>query len=436
MCVSRFNERVVRTVRATVRAQVARARDGGGPVPVRDGAAASQGKHGDPDRTSETTSPAGRRDLSDRDQVEREKAAEAEARVLSRDEPELGAPGPPLDRRSPYLVGMFGAAGVATTYVLLQLLLRAGGVLALIVLALLLAIGLDPAVQWLVRRGLPRWAAVTLVSLLVIGGVLGFFAAAIPPLAAQTGQFVKALPDYLKHVNDHSSTLGRLEAHYHVRERASQLLHAAGGVKLFGGLLGAGMIVLDALASTLTVLVLTIYFLADLPRIRKLIYRLVPQSRRPRAILLGDEMFAKVGGYVLGNLLTSLIAAALAFVWLVIWHVPYALLLSLMVALLDLIPVIGALTGGIIVTLVSATVSIPVAIATAVYFTVYKHAEDYLIVPRIIGRTVDVPATATLVAVLLGGTTLGIIGALIAIPVAAAIRLLLHEVVFPRLDRI
>ncbi|MCW2637982.1 MAG: family transporter [Dactylosporangium sp.] len=401
-------------------------------MPVRDGAAAADGEERDPDRAFETTLPAGERAS---DQVEVRKAAESEASALSRDKPELGTPGPPLNRRSPYIVGMLGAAGVATTYVLLQLVLRSGGVLALIVLALLLAIGLDPVVQWLIRRRLPRWAAVTLVSLLVIGGVIGFFAAAIPPLAAQTGQFVKALPDYFKHLNDRSSTLGRLEAHYHVRERATQLLHAAGGTRLFGGLLGAGIIVLDAFVSTLTMLVLTIYFLADLPRIRKLIYRLVPGTRRPRAILLGDQIFGKVGGYVLGNLITSLIAAALAFVWLVIWHVPYPLLLSLMVALFDLIPVIGALTAGIIVTLVSLTISIPVAIATAVYFTVYKHAEDYFIVPRIIGRTVDVPATATLVAVLIGGTALGIVGALIAIPVAAAIRLLLREVVFPRLDR-
>ncbi|HEV7897561.1 MAG TPA: AI-2E family transporter [Planosporangium sp.] len=403
-------------------------------MPGQDGTAA-QGEHPDPDRAFETTLPAGERGLSDRDQVEVRRAAEAEARALSRDKPSLGEPGPPLNRRSPYIVGMLGAAGVATTYVLLQFLLRAGGVIALIVLALFLAIGLDPAVRWLIRRGLPRWAAVTVVSLVVVGGVIGFFAAAIPPLVAQTAQFVKELPSYLRHLNDHSSTLGRLESHYHVRERASQLFSAAGGTKLFGGLLGAGMIVLDALVSTLTVLVLTIYLLADLPRIRKLIYRLVPGSRRPRAILLGDEMFEKIGGYVLGNLITSLIAAALAFVWLVIWHVPYPLLLSLMVALFDLIPVVGALTAGIIVTLVSATISIPVAIATAVYFTVYKHAEDYLLVPRIIGRTVDVPATATLVAVLIGGTALGIVGALIAIPVAASVRLLLHEVVFPRLDR-
>jgi predicted PurR-regulated permease PerM len=402
-----------------------------GPVPVRDGPAA-HGDDGDPDRAFDTTLPAGERDA---DPVEMRKAAEAKARVLSRDEPELGEPGPPLNRRSPYILGMFGAAGVATTYVLLQILLRAGGVIALIVLALLLAAGLDPVVQWLIRRGISRRLAVTLVSLVVIGGVLGFLAAAITPLAEQAGQFVKELPVYLRHLNDRSSTLGRLEAQFHVRERATQLLHGAGGANLFGGLLGASVVVLGALASTLTVLVLTIYFLADLPRIRALIYRLVPRRRRPRAILLGDQIFGKVGGYVLGNLLTSLIAAALTFVWLVFWHVPYPLLLSLMVALFDLIPVVGALTGGIIVTLVSLTVSLPVAIATAVYFVVYKHLEDWLLVPRIMGRTVDVPATATLVAVLLGGTALGIIGALIAIPVAAAIRLLLREVVFPRLDR-
>lgn len=397
--------------------------------------AARRGAGEDPDRAFETTLPAGEEDLSHRDQIEVREAAEAEARALSEEQPSLGPPGPPLNRRSPYLVGLLGAAGVATTYILLQVMLRAGGVLALILLALFLAIGLDPATQWFVRRGWPRWAAVTLVSLLVIGGVLGFLAAAIPPLVAQTGALIKELPIYLRHLNDHSSWLGRLETHYHIRERASQLFNAAGGIRLFGGLLGAGEIVLGALASTLTVLVLTIYLLADMPRIRRLIYRLVPRSRRPRAILLGDEMFAKVGGYVLGNLITSVIAGVGTFVWLISWHIPYPVLLSIMVALFDLIPVIGAPTAGVIVSLVALTVSLPVAVATAAFYTAYKLAEDYLLVPRIIGRSVDVPATATLLAVLLGGTALGIVGALIAIPVAAAIRLMLHEIVFPRLDR-
>ncbi|MGC9665766.1 AI-2E family transporter [Planosporangium sp. 12N6] len=409
-------------------------------MPVQDGAAAEMGEDRaadrNPDRAFETTLPAGEHDLSERDRVEVARAAEAEAHDLARDRPALGPPGPPVNRRSPYVVGAFGAAGVATTYVLLTLVLRAGQVLILIVLSLFLAIGLDPAVQWLLRRGLPRWAAVTLVSLILVGAVGGFIAAAIPPLVAQTSQLVRELPGYLHHLTAHNSTLGRLETRYHLRERASQLFSAAGGAKLFGGLLGAGMIVLDALASTLTVLVLTVYLLADMPRIRRLLYRLVPRSRRPRAILLGDEMFGKVGGYVLGNLITSLIIGTGTFVWLTVFHVPYPLLLSIMVALFDLIPVIGSPAAGVIVTLVALTVSLPVAIATAVFYTVYKLLEDYLLVPRIIGHTVDVPATVTFVAVLIGGATLGIVGALIAIPVAAGIRLLLHEVIFPRLDRI
>jgi predicted PurR-regulated permease PerM len=272
------------------------------------------------------------------------------------------------------------------------------------------------------------------VALLILGIVVGFFAAAIPPLATQTTQLIKELPRYLQQLNDHSSTLGRIDARFHLRERITQLTGGSGG-SLFGGILGAGQIVLGALASTLTVLVLTIYLLADLPRIRKLIYRLVPTSRRPRAIMLGDEMFAKVGGYVLGNVLTSLIAGAGTFLWLITWGVPYPVLLSIMVALFDLIPIIGAPTAGVIVSLVALTVSAPVAVATAVFYTVYKLAEDYFIVPRIIGRSVDVPATATLVAVLVGGTALGLVGALVAIPVAAALRLLLRETLFPRLDR-
>jgi predicted PurR-regulated permease PerM len=185
----------------------------------------------------------------------------------------------------------------------------------------------------------------------------------------------------------------------------------------------------------LLVLVLSVYFLAGLPKIKLFAYRLVPHSRRPRVILISDEIFAKVGGYMLGNLLTSAIAALGTFVWMLAWGIPYPVLLALLIALLDLIPVVGSTVGGAIVTLVALTVSLPVAIATLAFYIVYRLAEDYLIVPRVMGRTVQVPAIVSMVSVLIGGALLGIIGALIAIPVAAAIRLLLQEIVFRRLDQ-
>jgi predicted PurR-regulated permease PerM len=355
-----------------------------------------------------------------------EPAAETEALPADR-------PGPPVSRRSPFYVGLVGAAGVATTYGLVQLLVAARDVLVLVGLALFLAIGLDPAVRWLERR-MPRWAAVTIVVVALAGTVIGFLAAAIPPLASQASAFAHQLPHYLNELRDRSSTVGRLNDRYHLQQRLTTAV-SGGGTGLFGGLLGAGRLVLDAVAKTLTVLVLTVYFLVDFPRIRQLIYRLVPRRRRPRAVLLGDEIFAKVGGFVLGNLLTSAIAGAGTFGWLLVWQIPYPLLLSLMVALLDLIPVVGSTTAGIIVSLVALTVSVPVAIATLVFYVLYRLAEDYFIVPRVMGRVIEVPATVTLVAVLLGGAMLGIVGALVAIPCAAAVRILLNESVFPRLDR-
>ena len=201
-----------------------------------------------------------------------------------------------------------------------------------------------------------------------------------------------------------------------------------------GGVLGAGELVLSTVSFILAMLVLSIYFLIGLPRIKVFAYQLVPHSRRPRVILIGDEILAKVGGYVLGNFITSVIAGLGTFFWLLAWGVPYPILLAMFVAFLDLIPVIGSTVGGAVVSLVALTVSLPVAVATLAFYIVYRLAEDYLIVPRVMGRTVQVPAIVSLIAVLIGGVLLGIVGALVAIPVAAAIRLLLHEVAIRRLD--
>ncbi len=345
----------------------------------------------------------------------------------------LGRPGRPLNKRSPFFIGMAAAAGVAVTYGLVEVVIRARSVLVLIGLALFIAAGLDPAVSWLTKRGLPRPAAVIVILLAAVAVVGGFLASAIPPLAAQTTALTQQLPHYMRSLQDHNSELGKLNAHYQIQQRLSKLLSTR-GTALIGGVLGAGELVLSAATSLLVVAVLTIYFLASMPRIKLFAYRLAPQSRRARVILIGDEILTKVGGYVLGNFLTSAIAGVGTYIWLLAFGIPYPLLLSLLVALLDLIPVIGSTIGGAAVSLVALTVSFPIALATLGFYIAYRLAEDYLIVPRIMGRTVEVPAVVTVVAVLLGGALMGIVGALVAIPAAAALRLLLHEVTFRRLD--
>ncbi len=357
-----------------------------------------------------------------------------EAAAVAEETGGLGVPGRPINRRSPFMIGMAGAFGVAVTYGLVELFIRARAVLILIGLALFIAAGLDPIVGWLTRHRMPRWAAVLTVIGCSVGVIAAFLAAAIPPLTNETTALAHQIPHYVQDLQNRNSQLGKLNVKYHLQQRLTTLVTSKGS-SLVGGVLGAGALVLSTASSLLAVLVLSIYFLSGLPQIKLFAYRLVPHSRRPRVILIGDEILAKVGGYVLGNFITSVIAGAGTFLWMLAFGIPYPLLLAMFVALLDLIPVIGSTIGGVVVTLVALTVSLPVAVGTLVFYVGYRLAEDYLIVPRIMGRTVEVPAIVSLIAVLLGGVLLGIVGALVAIPTAAAIRLVLNEVVIRRLDK-
>jgi len=322
----------------------------------------------------------------------------------------LGTPGRPVNRRSPFMIGLTGALGVAVAYGLIELVIRARSVLILIGLAMFIAVGLDPIVGWLVRHRMPRWAAVITVIVCGLAIMAGFLAAAIPPLASEATALAHQIPHYMHTLQDRNSQLGRINVKYHVQQHLTGLVTSRGG-SLVGGVLGAGALVLSTASAIVAIMVLSVYFLAGLPQIKMFAYRLVPHSRRPRVILIGDEIFAKVGGYVLGNFITSVIAGLGTYVWLLAWGVPYPLLLGMFVAILDLIPVIGSTIGGIVVSLVALTVSLPVALATLAFYIGY------------------------LVAVLIGGVLLGIVGALVAIPVAAAIRLLLHEIAIRRLDK-
>jgi predicted PurR-regulated permease PerM len=363
--------------------------------------------------------------------------AEAEmlAAEMSSDEEPLGSLGPRFNRRSPFYIGAAASAGVAVTYAAVRVLASMSPVLVLIGVAFFLALGLEPVASWFVNHKLPRWAATTVVFVLFLIVMGAFVAAAIPPIAQQAGELINQIPHYLQQAQDHSSAIGRLNDRFHLQQRLTDTINGSGG-SVLNEVVSAGSAVFGAVADSLIVIVLTVYFLVDMPRIRTTLYRLVPSSRRPRAILIGDEVFAKVGAYVLGNVLTSVIAGTATVIWLTVFGIPYPLLLGIFVALLDLVPIIGSTIAGVVVAAVALTISLPVCIATIIFFVVFRLVEDYILVPRIIGRVVKVPALVTVVAVLIGGALLGIIGALVAIPVAAALQLLTQEVLYPRLDEV
>jgi predicted PurR-regulated permease PerM len=346
----------------------------------------------------------------------------------------FGEIGERFDRRSPFWIGMAGGLGLAVAYVLWLAISSSEGLLLLVVLAMVIAIGLDPVVGLLQRARVPRWLGVTIVSLSVLGVVALFLALAIPPIANEVNLFVKQAPHYVQSLQSKSSLLGRINRQFHVVRDLKKELSNGGLGKVGTGLLGAGEKAIGVVGGILIVVVLTVYFLADMARLKRNIQRLTPRSRRARTEPLIEEAFARVGGYVLGNVLTSVIAGLGTLAWLEIFSVPYPALLAVFVGLMDLIPIVGSTIAGFFVALVALTVSLPVAVATAAFYIVYRQAEDYLITPRVMRRTVRVSGLVTVLAVLIGGSLLGIIGALIAIPAAAIIQLIVEEVVLRRMD--
>jgi predicted PurR-regulated permease PerM len=346
---------------------------------------------------------------------------------------ELGTPGRPFDRRHPFFVGLSGALGVAVAYVLFRGIADITGVLVIVGLALFIAIGLNPIIDVLTAHSLSRGAAVVIVTLGFVAIVGAFVVVAIPPITHEFHVLVTNYPRYKSDLVLGRGWAGRWAVRFHL----TGYLTGRSKLKLpvAGGLLGAGRVLLSVGVATVSVVALTIYFLIALPGVKNLWLSLIARSRRERVALLTDEVFDRVGGFMLGNLLTSVISAVGTYIWLVIFGVPYALLLALVVAVFDLIPMVGSTIAGVIVSLVALTKGLPVGIATAAFYITYRFLEDYLLNPRVMKHTVKVSPGLTIIATLIGGSLLGIIGALIAIPIAATIHLLLEEVAFPRQNR-
>jgi predicted PurR-regulated permease PerM len=292
---------------------------------------------------------------------------EVEARVDA-DNP-FGRPGERLSRRSPFAVGFLGGLGALLAFVIGLAIADTRQVLVLILVAGFLAVGLDPLVTWLTGKGLRRGHAVLVVVVLVVLLLAGFIAAVAPPIASQTKALIHQGPSYVQRL-DRNPTIARFDAHYHVVQKVQQRARNGFSITALGGVFGVGKAILSALASLLTVVILMIYFLANLPAIKGIVYRAVPRTRRARVGLLVDEMLARVGGYVLGNLATSLVAGGTSFLWLIAWGIPYPVALAVFVAVTDLIPLIGATIGAVIVSTVALFHGLVPGIATIVFFLV------------------------------------------------------------------
>jgi len=341
----------------------------------------------------------------------------------------MGTPGPPIRRGNPFTFGFFAALGVLVAWGLWNALGQARSVLILLLVAIFIAVGLNPLVEWFMRRGLKRGLSVGVVFLLMILAVVGVGFAIVPVVSDQIDSLIKNAPGYLD-LLEKSKTLNQLNTKYHFIQKAQDYIQdPALAQRAFGGILGVGKVVANALFNTFTILVLTLYFLASLPSVKRAAYSLVPGTRRRRVSILGDEVLGRVGGYVSGQFMVALCAGVTMFIFLEIVGLrQYAVALAIVVMFCDFIPMVGGLIGVVIVSLIGFTGGLWIGIACLIYGVIYQQIENYVVAPRIMRRAVDIPGAVTVIAALLGGALLGVVGALLAIPSAAALLLIIREV--------
>lgn len=384
------------------------AAEGSGDEPV-------EGRVAEPERSAQTADEAD--------------APDDEAAVL----PPTGKFGPlgrPMGRNA-FVTGFvfgLGALLAYTTYIAVK---NAAGMLLLIFIALFLAVGLNPAVVRLRKWGVPHGLAVAAVALGIILLLCGGLFALVPPVVNESTEVIDNLPGYVDQLNN-NPTIRDLNERYDIIQRASSAVTPDNITRALGGVLGGASLVFGTVFRVLTVLVLTIYFMAAFDRIKEGAYQLVPASRRQRVRLITDEILTKVGAYMVGALAVAILAGTSTYIFLIITGVAYPFALAVVVAVCDLIPQIGATLGAVIVSIVGFANSLTVGIACVVFFIIYQQVENYLIYPKVMRRSVEVSDVAAIVAALLGAALFGVIGTLVAIPAVAAVQLILREVVVPR----
>ena len=344
-------------------------------------------------------------------------------------EERYGTPGPPFSRESPFYKGFWATSGVILAFGVAIAARQAESAITLVLIATFLAIGLNPIVELLISRGWKRGWAVLLVALIVLAVVSVVVFVLVSLLRNQILSFIDDAPHLLNDLKKHKS-IAKLDQKYHIISSLEAKIEDPNfAEKTFGGLFNVGLSVFEAVGETVVVFVLTLYFLSALPKLKRGVYSLAPASRRARVGQLGDEILRRVGRYVIGAFLVALLAGTVSAIFLLIVGLgQYALPLAVMVALLDLVPLVGSLLGAGIVSVVGLANSLPIGIACIIFYLIYETLEGYVIYPRVMRSSVDVPEYVTIVAVLIGGSVAGVLGALLALPIAAAGLLLVREV--------
>jgi predicted PurR-regulated permease PerM len=298
-----------------------------------------------------------------------------------------------------------------------------------VAIAVFLAIALGPAVDFFARRKVPRPLAILLTYLCMAGAIVGVGLLVVPPVVRQVNSLADKLPDYIDDIRN-NDTLRKYDQRYHItkklEEQASQLPSKLGDAA--GALQSVTVGVFSALVKLITVLTMTFFLLLDGGRLFRWLVGTLRPEREERMRGVAFDVYDAVSGYVAGNLVISLLAGLVTYVTLLILGVPFAVPLSVLMAFLDLIPLVGATLGALAIGIVTLFNDFPTStIVWAIVSIVYQQVENNVIQPVVYRKTVDVHPLLVIVAILIGASLVGVLGALVAIPVAAAVQIVIRD---------
>ncbi len=342
-----------------------------------------------------------------------------------------------------FRIGLLGGLGVLTALLIGGAFVTLASVITYVGFALFLALGLDPIVQFLESKKFPRWLAIVIVISGVIGIVVGFILAVIPVVVEQTTTLYNAVLEFLTSYDSLSDLVAAVQQVVPVETLNVQsavdsiiafMSDPANLANIGGGVLSVGFTFANAALGIFLTTMLTIYLVVSLPRIKSSVYSLVPATRREKFHDLSEQVTRAVGQYVIGQGSQGLTNGILSFIVLSILGAHYPALFALIALMFSLIPLVGTITGSIIIVVTQLLVDPTnpyLALWMAIYYLVYLQIEAYVIGPMIMNRAVQVPGVVVIVAALAGGSLMGVLGAIVAIPLAASVLIIVREVIVP-----
>ncbi|MBT1669221.1 AI-2E family transporter [Curtobacterium flaccumfaciens pv. flaccumfaciens] len=344
-------------------------------------------------------------------------------------------------RVNAFRIGFMGAIGVLVALLAGSIINELSTVLVYIGVALFLALGIDPLVSFL-ERIIPRWSAITIVVVVVLGAFAGIVFAVVPVLVEQTSNLVQNFPEIVQDISQQpwvqdlsKQFAGSFDIDHALQSLQSFVEKPGNLLSVGGGILAVGSGILSGVTGALIVIILMLYFLASMRGMKRAAYRFVPASRRQNFIDVSEQITQAVGRYVVGQVSQALINGILSFIFLLIIGAPLPVLLAFIAFLGSLIPLVGTLAAAIVISLLCFFASPATALFSGIYYLVYMQVEAYLISPRIMSRAVQVPGALVVIAAVAGGTIGGVLGALVALPVAASVIIIVQKVIYPRQEQ-